>query len=421
MAEENLERSFDFTANRVARAIGAVRASGLPRHVIRNEGKDAPHLHLIVGRRKATYFFRGRREGRDLTVKLGDAEGPAALNLEEARRACNEIAYGRNLAEVRRSRGKLIGVKADEVWARFLAEAQAGSFSVRGRGRRPLAAKTLGGYQSNWRKHLQPRFGSKDLGHLLQLGPTAIRDLGSTSPSLANQVLATVVALVEYARRRNIYSGPNPFRGPDADLRRFVAPRKTRLTEAQIAALWEAIQQEPAYWRDLFLLLSLTASRFGNIAKLKWSQVDFDEGVILHPAEVMKAREAAADPVTPAVRAILERRLAAVAGASDYVWPQAKNPDKPVRNPHHRWAKLRQRAGLPSLVIHELKHLAITWADRAQIPSRTVQRFAKHRNAATTQRYSHLDGADTAAASEAVAQVWEAAAAKARAMQEARA
>jgi integrase len=418
------EKAFDFTPARVAGAAKFAREhSG---QWSWRDSSPGSRLFLVAGQRSAAYYARTKKDGVGKKIRLGEAEGVAALTLTEARERAGQARFGAEMPVVRRSKGTRAGITTGEVWDRYLAEAKAGTFSLRRRGNRPLSPKTVRGYESNYTAHVKEKYCDRDLGHLVADAVGLVRKVagpdeeGIPHPALGNQVLATLVALIEYARRRGHYTGKNPLKDADAGVRSHVESREVILTEAQIVALYKALAKQPEYWRDLLFFLSLTANRLSNGAGLKWSQVDLAAGVIVHPRSSMKAKKAVADPITPEIREILGRRRKATGPDATYVWPQAKDPTKPVRNPHHRWEKIRSDAGLPDLVIHGLKHLAVSWADQAGISSRVVQRFAKHGDAATTARYSHLRPEDSIPAVQAVAGVWAKAAKKTRRVKQGR-
>lgn len=406
MAFNPEERAWAFTPSRVAEAVNFARASTVSRWVWRDASGNSPHLHLIVGRRSAAYYHRSREQGKEKLVRLGDATGPAGLALGEARERCNRIKFGAELTTVRKSKGKKVGITTSEVWESFLVEAAKGSFSLRSRGKRPLAPKTLKGYASSYRVHLEPRFGEKDLGVLLANVVAHIRAIAQERPATGNQVLAAATILIEFAKRRSLYLGPNPLKAEDADLRSFVPDHELELTKKQIKKLVQEVEAQPEYWSSFFKMLVLTASRLNNISQLKWSQVDFESKVITYQASSMKARKKVGDPITDDIQALLEKRLAEVGDSSAYVWPQKEDPSKPLRSPHHRWFKIRKAAGLPQVRVHDLKHLSISWADKAGVNARAVQAHGKHSDSRTTSKYSHLNPADQIPAVEAVAQVW---------------
>ena len=114
--------------------------------------------------------------------------------------------------------------------------------------------------------------------------------------------------------------------------------------------------------------------------------------------------------MTKEVRVILKRRLKDVPKGCRYVWPQQKNPNKPVDNPYDHWDEVRTMANLPDLVIHGLRHLAVTIASKSKdVPSGSAGTMASHTDPQTTAKYQHFDSEAARPALEAVAKAWNSA------------
>jgi integrase len=399
---------FPFTPQRIAQAIAFARGTS-SRWTWRDQSPSSPHLHLVVGARTATYYRRGRTAGKVLVQKIGPAEGPAAVTLERARRICNELQFGPPRAEAKTSKRTRLGVTVGAAWDRYLAAVKAGTFSMRRRRAGPLAAKTLRGYESIYNVHLRPH-ADQDFAWLVANARDLVEKIGTsegkggkTHGALGNQVLQVTKNLVEFARRERVYEGPNPLA---QDVERFhVRTREIQLTRAQAARILAAIKSEPA-WEDLFLFLALTGRRLRNATHLKWDQVDFDAGWVYYPSSSQKNKRPARVKLTKGVRQILARRRKLVPKDSPFVWPSPKDPTKPVANPHHAWDRIRELAGFPELVVHELRHVAVSWALEGGAGVASTGSMASHRDLATTSRYAHLGGEAAAEALQAVERAW---------------
>lgn len=413
--------SFDFTPAAIADAIRWARATSVPRWKWRDStdpghrSRPSPHLYLVVGSRSAVFFYRGKSSGKDVTLNLGPAEGEASITLAEAREAAHTAKHGpAQLKTVRRSKGKRAGITLQAVYDKWLDEAKAGTFNLRPRGNRPLAPKTIRSYESNYGKHLKPDYGDRDLGAFVSRSVDLVRTIAGSSPSLGNQVLAISTTLIEYARRRKLYVGPNPLRDPDEALRSFVPRREISLKAEELAALVGAIEAQPPYWSSLFKFLLVTMNRLGNASNLTWAQVDFEAGVIKYKSSSTKSKKPAKDPITPVIREILEARHRAVNGSSPYVWPQHRNPAKPVRNVWTRWAEIVDKAGIDHIPPHGLKHVGVSLLDSLKVNPRVISAQAKHTDPKTTAIYSHPSTEDQAQAVDALAKAWTKAALRSR-------
>ena len=405
-------KAFAFTPPRVAGAIRFARENGGQRAW--RDSTPGCRLVLVAGSRTAAYYARVKKDGKEQKLRLGEAEGPAAITIGEARERAGKAKYGAEMPTVRKSKGSLAGVTVESVWQAYKKEATAGTFSLRRRGNRPLSAKTLKGYASTYSCHVQPGYGGKDVGLLARDAVELVRRVAASSPSVGNQVLATVTAIVEFSRRRGLFAGKNPFRDLDESVRSYVAPHEVKLTAEQAVAVFAALLELEEGWRDLFLFLALTGRRVSNARALAWSQVDTGAGEIVYPSTTMKARRPSVVPLTAALKAIIERRTAARVEGQVYVWPAINDPKKPILNVHHQWAKVRERSGVLDLTPKGLRHNAVTWALQSGCSQAVVGAMADHKDASVTARYTHLTTADSLPALEALETLWGEAEKKAR-------
>lgn len=411
-------KTFDFTPTKVAGA--AKFAKEHTGQWVWKDSAPGSRLFLVAGKRTAAFYTRTKKDGIGKRIRLGEAEGPAALTLTEARERAGQVRFGAEMPAVRRSKGTRAGITTGAVWDRYIAEAKAGTFSLRRRGNRPLSKKTIRGYESNYNAHVRASYHDRDLGHLVLDAVELVRKVagpdkdGVPHPALGNQVMAVLVAVIEYARRRGLYTGANPFRGLEFSVRSHVDSHEIDLTEAQAAKVYAALETLEEYWRDLFLFLALTGRRVGNATNLAWDQVDLDAGRIVYKSSSMKARRPSVVPITPGLRAILARRKKTVADDTVFVWPAFSDPKKAIRNVHHQWKKVRDRAGVSALTPKGLRHVAVTWALRADVSQAVVGKMADHADARTTAHYAHLTGEDSRPALIVLEKAWAKAAKRSR-------
>jgi integrase len=427
--------AFPFTPERIAKAAALARG-GHGRRMWRDDNQGSGNLTLIAGPRGAAFYCRGRIKGRKGPVshKLGDASGPLSIGLAEARRRCLEEQYGGpELASRDRRRGAragqrigTVGITIGEAWDAYIDAVTTGAFSMRRRRREPLRAKTLKGYRSHYKANLSEH-AARDVAWLAEhireqverIGAKPGED-GKPHPAIANQHLQIVKNLFEYLAREGRWPHPNPCLG----IEKFaIDAREVSLTTADAARLYAAMQTEPE-WIDLFLFLALTGRRLGNGQMLRWDWIDLPAvekgrrrpaalGWIRYPTSSMKAKKSDAVQITGAVEEILRRRQAAALPGDEWVWPSFADRSKPVSNPHHAWERIRTLAKLPTLKIHELRHVAGTWASEGGATGQQVGSMLSHRDPRSTARYSHHGGQTAAPALEIVAEKWEQAAKKA--------
>ena len=73
-----------------------------------------------------------------------------------------------------------------------------------------------------------------------------------------------------------------------------------------------------------------------------------------------------------------------------WVFPSPRDASKPWADLKGPWNRVRERAGLPHLRLHDLRHDWISAAVASGLPLEIAGRYAGHANVATTRKYAHL-------------------------------
>ena len=132
--------------------------------------------------------------------------------------------------------------------------------------------------------------------------------------------------------------------------------RETRIPRAKIGIVWLHLQgfSDPQYniralciGADLVQFLILSGCRIGEACQLKWADVKLNAPLpTFHlPATLTKTHIQMTQPISTAMRAVLERRLAQRSRGDEYVFPAVRG-DKPYfQDPHKLFKKLTVIAG----------------------------------------------------------------------------
>ena len=173
-------------------------------------------------------------------------------------------------------------------------------------------------------------------------------------------------------------------------VKKYQARRMERfLSPAELATLGEVLtaaerdDENPTAIAAVRLLM-LTGARKGEILNLEWDWVDFERGCLRLPESKTGAR------VIPLGAPALEllASLPRVEG-NPYVLPGEKEGEHFV-GLQKVWERLRKRAGLEDLRLHDLRHsfasVAVAGGDSLYL----VGKVLGHRQSATTERYAHL-------------------------------
>lgn len=145
-------------------------------------------------------------------------------------------------------------------------------------------------------------------------------------------------------------------------------------------------------------LLILTGCRLGEIMTLKWDYIDFDECALRLPDS--KTGKKVVHVGAPAVEYL---KVAPRVAGNPWVITGTL-PGKPLSDLQPFWQRVRARAGVKDVRIHDLRH-TFAWAAVASgqgLPM--IGKLLGHTQVQTTARYAHLAAEPVRLAADAVAQ-----------------
>ena len=176
------------------------------------------------------------------------------------------------------------------------------------------------------------------------------------------------------------------------------------LSEVEVARLFDALsamEQEGALLPvhgDVFRVLLLTGARRSEIATLRWEEVDLGRGFANYGAERHKTGGSSGLKhivLNAAAAEIVSRRPRESArvfpAPSDAMRRQEKKPEKGCNAGLAKaWQRVRVRADLPDVRLHDLRHSYASFAAADGASLLLIQKALGHSQASTTARYAHL-------------------------------
>jgi len=339
------------------------------------------------------YLAQTRAGGRSRRMTVGRH---GLISAEQARRKAARIIAdikAGNEPDLHNGAGRRdLGPTVAELAERFMRE----HVAVRCK---PVTAQN---YRFAFDNHLLPALGTLRLGEIGRERVAAFQFSLRDTPFMSNKAIDALSRLFNMAEQWGVApEGGNPCR--------FIhkykeLPRERFLSDEEFRRLGRVLDEVEAEGRihpsavAAFRLLMLTGCRRNEILTLRWEDVDLNAGELRLPDAKTGARSVA---ISPSAR----RVLAKLPRLPDNPWVIAgTKPGARYSSLNNVWLRVRSRADLNDVRIHDLRH---SFASRALALGESLPMIGKllgHRKVQTTARYAHLARDSVKAAAARVAE-----------------
>ena len=261
-------------------------------------------------------------------------------------------------------------------------------------------SSTRGGYDSLLKSQLLAVFGDVPLDRIERQTVNRWFDrYSTTAPGNANHALDLLGQIINHAKVHG-HVGTNPVSGirrnPRRKLNRFLSQDEIIRLHAELDC---CVAERPsrAVQADIIRLLFFTGCRCGEIRNLKWEEVG-DRTLNLADSKTGPRRVY----LNSEARAIIERQPHT---GNSYVFPSPHDPSRPLSETLSLWYRVRKRAEIEDVRLHDLRHNFASWAVMRGVPIPTVARLLGHRQVSMTLRYAHVHDNEVEAAAERIGRI----------------
>lgn len=333
------------------------------------------------------YRLHGGRRGTLKQMKLGrfGASYTAAQARRDADGRAKEVAASGDPQGAKEA--KRAELKMSELCDLYLVE-----------GVDAKKASTLKLDQIRIKRHITPRLGARRVSEITQQDVEQLcRDVASGKirgeasphtrggPGAAARTVGLLAGIFNFAVKRGLRAD-NPAHGvarpKDKERERYLSPAELDRLGDVLTNL-ERTGANAAHVAIIRLLL-LTGARKNEIARLLWSEVDFELGLLrLGDSKTGQRTIRLGAPAQQLLAGVKRQR-------SRWVFPDPKYADEPVRNLDWFFVKARTAANLADLRIHDLRHSFASFAIMGGASLPMIGKLLGHRRVQTTARYAHL-------------------------------
>jgi len=363
---------------RVRLSAAFVRSAACPDGVKKIDFFDNEQRGFMLEVRKSggkTFYQRYTDErGRERQFKIGPADVVSlSMARRKARTTAAEALVGSDPQD-RRAEMRTIPTLAELARDRYLPHVKS--------------------YKRSWctdetvlRVHILPALGFQYVD-LIRAEPIAalverMREKGYATGT-TNRVVIVLRHIFNLARKWRVPGvTENPTAGinlaPDVKRERFLS-----LEEAQ-RLIVSIEQDENQVAAKAIMLLLLTGARRNEITQARWDYLDWEKRTLLVPmAKSGKPRSIALNAAAmDLLRSIPRLDL------NPYILPSPVTGE-PSPSLFFPWQRIRTRAGLPDLRLHDLRHSFASFLVNKGVSLYVVQGLLGHAHTKYTQRYAHL-------------------------------
>lgn len=313
-----------------------------------------------------TFYRTGRVNGKPQRIKLGRF---GEITVDEARAMAAEtslavVAGESPLAKINESRMTL-----GELWTWY--------FANHAKPRKRTWEKD----ESRWNRYLSV-WKNRRIGGITKADVVAFHAglKPEAGPYGANHCLEQLRHMLELAREHSWIPSNPAYR-----VKRFPRRERSRFLSADEVSRFftavDSLMHQTA--RDFFRVLLFVGARRGNVAAMRWDEIDLETGTWIVPDEKAKGKREMRLVLVPQAVEILKQRK----NESEWVFP-SRSKTGHYTWPQDAWEKVLRTAGLTDVRMHDLRRTLASWQLATGASLTVIGQSLGHQNITSTAIYA---------------------------------
>ena len=204
----------------------------------------------------------------------------------------------------------------------------------------------------------------------------------------ANQALQQLHSMFVQADEWELFTGRNPAHR----IKKFPKHSRERFVQSnEMAYLMRSLTEEMPQVELFFLCLLFTGCRVGELQAAQWKDFDLAAGLWRKPTT-----KTGISHTIPLAQIVIDR-LQRLPRPTTWVFPSQRNnkngfqAGKWCRTAiQHAWRRIRKRAGLPDVRVHDLRRTAASWLAISGENLPVISAVLNHRSLQSTEVYARL-------------------------------
>ena len=353
-------------------------------------------LYVKLTATSAVYYLRYKNaQGTTAHQKIGRTDG---MSLSDARNRVNklklDISVGNDPREQARTK------KNAPTFSEFFTQRYMPYVLPR--------LRSANKYESLFRCHLRDEFGSQRLDQItrekVQLFHTRLREKKGLSPAQSDHCIKALRASLNYACEIEVIE-----KNPIARIKLFNEPNfmENTMSKDELSRLLNVLHTDKNRMTCMVALFLLsTGARLNEALSAKWSHISIENKSWLIPSSIAKSKKSRSRALNSTALEIINQL--GTENDSEFLFINFRTGTR-LKSIHTGWKTLREKAGLPHLRIHDLRHQYATFLINNGRTLYEVSQQLLHSSSVVTERYAHISTKTLQAATESASMAIKAA------------